>query len=375
MSKRRILDIIVQARHRRDLGDIAGLAASIRDVGLLHPIVIRPDGVLIAGERRLAAAKQLGWESIPVTVVDMADVVRGELSENTVRKDFTPSELVAIGAAVEELERAKAKARQTANLKRGRHAPVVETSHDGGKTRDKIAAYGGVSGKTYERAKDIVEAARRDPETFGKLQEAMDRTGHVTGLWKRLRVIEKSRVIRAEPPPLPGKGPYRVIAADPPWPYEIRQEDPSHRVAYPYPMMSIDEICAMGAAVRAIAHDDCVLWLWTTNAHMREAFRVLDAWQFTQKTILTWVKPNIGNGDYLRSQTEHCLMAIRGKPTLCVINQSSALFGPKAERLHSSKPVAFYELVESVCPAPRYAALFHRGARPNWDGHGDEAAA
>jgi ParB/RepB/Spo0J family partition protein len=77
-----------RVRHRRDLGDIASLAASIRDVELLHPIVIRPDGVLIAGERRLEAYKTLGHNEIPVTEVDLDEVARGELAENVARKDF-----------------------------------------------------------------------------------------------------------------------------------------------------------------------------------------------------------------------------------------------------------------------------------------------
>jgi ParB family transcriptional regulator, chromosome partitioning protein len=53
-------DIIIGIRHRRDIGDIGSLARSVAEVGLLHPIVIRPDGVLIAGARRLAACKALG---------------------------------------------------------------------------------------------------------------------------------------------------------------------------------------------------------------------------------------------------------------------------------------------------------------------------
>jgi excisionase family DNA binding protein len=62
--------ITIGVCHRRDLGDIEGLAASIAALGLLHPIVVRPDGRLIAGKRRLRAAKLLGWadERISYTV-------------------------------------------------------------------------------------------------------------------------------------------------------------------------------------------------------------------------------------------------------------------------------------------------------------------
>ena len=82
MKELAIKKIRVRDRFRKDLGDIDSLAASIDEVGLLHPIVVRPDGRLIAGERRLAACKELGWTSVPVTFVDLKEVIRGEFAEN-----------------------------------------------------------------------------------------------------------------------------------------------------------------------------------------------------------------------------------------------------------------------------------------------------
>jgi ParB family chromosome partitioning protein len=61
--------IRVGKRIRRDMGDIAGLAQSIADLGLLTPILVTPDNKLLAGERRLRACKLLGWKTISVTVV------------------------------------------------------------------------------------------------------------------------------------------------------------------------------------------------------------------------------------------------------------------------------------------------------------------
>lgn len=89
------------ARFRRDLGDIPALATNIEEIGLLHPIVITLDNTLIAGMRRLQAVQFLGWREVPVRVVDLDDVVRGEHDENVVRKDFLPSEAVAIAKALE----------------------------------------------------------------------------------------------------------------------------------------------------------------------------------------------------------------------------------------------------------------------------------
>ena len=65
---RAIADIRIGVRHRRDFGDIDALAASMDAIGLLHPIVVTAKGKLLCGERRLRAAKLLGWKTIPVTV-------------------------------------------------------------------------------------------------------------------------------------------------------------------------------------------------------------------------------------------------------------------------------------------------------------------
>jgi hypothetical protein len=62
-SARRAVDaIVVGERHRREMGDIAALADSIEEIGLLHPIVIRPDGM--SGDLR-ALALRLGGEAAP----------------------------------------------------------------------------------------------------------------------------------------------------------------------------------------------------------------------------------------------------------------------------------------------------------------------
>ena len=79
-------------RYRKDLGDLRSLADSIAEVGLLHPVVVTPEGRLIAGQRRLESCRLLGWTDIPVTVVDLYQAARGEAHENFVRKDLLPSE-------------------------------------------------------------------------------------------------------------------------------------------------------------------------------------------------------------------------------------------------------------------------------------------
>jgi len=90
-----IKDIRVRARIRRDPGDLTALKESMRRLGLLQPILVDNRINLLAGYRRLEAARLLGWESIEVRVVDAEkkqDRLRIETEENTTRKEFTREE-------------------------------------------------------------------------------------------------------------------------------------------------------------------------------------------------------------------------------------------------------------------------------------------
>ena len=89
--------IKIKNRVRKDLSDLDNLKDSLKRYGLLNPITVTADYNLIAGHRRLEAAKQLGWTTINAIVVPVDDEVTKlemELEENTQRKDFTDAELL-----------------------------------------------------------------------------------------------------------------------------------------------------------------------------------------------------------------------------------------------------------------------------------------
>ena len=242
-----------------------------------------------------------------------------------------------------------------------------------GNALDKAAKATGKARRTLDKAEAIVAAAEAEPDRFGGLLADMDRTGRVNGPFKRLRVAQQAAAIRAEPPPLPGRGPYRVIVADPAWPYDMDTPDPRDRAHTPI------RRCRSRRSPRSTwprsLRADFVLWLWTTNYHMLNgALRSLDAWGFKPITILTWAKDRPGHGAWLRGPTEHCILATRGKPIVDLTNESTLLQAPV--RAHSQKPEEFYALVERLCPAPRYAELFSRRRySDHWDFHGDQAPA
>jgi ParB family chromosome partitioning protein len=86
-----------QPRKSFDDEELAHLSASIREHGVLQPVVVRQSGdefQLIAGERRLRAAQQVGLADIPVRIVDFNDqqVLEAALVENIQRSDLNPIE-------------------------------------------------------------------------------------------------------------------------------------------------------------------------------------------------------------------------------------------------------------------------------------------
>src|SRR4051794_5636376 len=108
------LDLVVpnprQPRRRFDEATLAGLAESLRQRGVLQPILVRPQPAgtyeLVAGERRWRAAQIAGLETIPALVRtrDDAQALEVALIENMAREDLNPvEEARACAALVEEL--------------------------------------------------------------------------------------------------------------------------------------------------------------------------------------------------------------------------------------------------------------------------------
>ena len=170
---------------------------------------------------------------------------------------------------------------------------------------------------------------------------------------------------------------YHTLVADPPWHYELRKDDETHRSRAPYGTMSVAEL--MNMPVGLWAENDAHLYLWTTNAYMAEAHQIAKSWGFDVKTIITWLKGRIhggrlvehmGTGNYYRGSTEHIIFARRGKLEVRNHDATTAFIAPRGE--HSEKPAAFYDMVERMSPGP-YLDVFARKQRFNWDTFGNES--
>jgi N6-adenosine-specific RNA methylase IME4 len=183
------------------------------------------------------------------------------------------------------------------------------------------------------------------------------------------RAKQKNSAAQAPADIAPAMGTYSTVVIDPPWQYANRGTRGAANDHYP--TMTLDQLAELTIPAAAEAH----LYLWTTNAFLRDAFELVDAWEFEYKASLVWVKPQMGMGNYFRISHELVLFAIRGALKTA---RRDALSWFQAERgKHSAKPDAFYELVESCSPGP-YLDMFNRDGgklfrRKGWDGWGDEA--
>ncbi len=217
------------------------------------------------------------------------------------------------------------------------------------------------------------DAGNPAPEWFqddvDPAQLAKDQTASKTKKERRATELEEQRRAIEEGQATLPEGVFEVICIDPPWPYgnADNYNAKGFRGTCPYPEMSLEELTLIELPIA----DDCFIWLWTTHQFMRHAFTLLDAWGFQEKSILTWVKPSMGTGRWLRSQSEFCIMAVKGKPVFHLTNQTTVIHGDRRE--HSRKPDEFYQMVEALCIGRRLD-YFSREKRPGWAQIGSEPA-
>ena len=161
---RTVESILVGTRHRADLGDIDALAASIGRDGLLQPLTITIDGVLVCGARRLAAIKKLGWRTVNVWVrsglSDRLGQLLAEQDDNMLHKPYNQLEAAGLYREIKEVMAEDAARRKSATQFSAGHQPgndgpakFAGPSSALGDAREQAAAMipGGASHTTLEK--------------------------------------------------------------------------------------------------------------------------------------------------------------------------------------------------------------------------------
>lgn len=210
--------------------------------------------------------------------------------------------------------------------------------------------------------------ANRELTSAGALQRARAVAAQDADVRPDLRVVHEGEGLHGL------AGTFQTIVADPPWQYgnkSTRNAADKH-----YPTMTIEELCDL--SVEAHAAPDAHLYLWTTAPFLREAFTVMEAWGFTYKTNLVWVKPQMGMGNYFRVSHEHVLFGIRGRGRTKSKSQMSWFEADRSR--HSAKPDSFVDIVERCSASPGLEMFARRDGRTprmdtafRWSFWGNEA--
>lgn len=175
---------------------------------------------------------------------------------------------------------------------------------------------------------------------------------------------------------------YQIIYADPPWSFSSKELQKYGGIRFTsiekhYPVQHKDWI--KNLPVKEIAEDDCALFMWSTDAHIKEAIETMEAWGFKYVTVaFVWEKmtktgKTVANlGAWTMKNYELCLLGTRGH-MLKYKEKNNIYQKVQAERMeHSRKPVEVRYRIMELFGNKRSIELFARLKHPGWDAWGNE---
>jgi N6-adenosine-specific RNA methylase IME4 len=173
-------------------------------------------------------------------------------------------------------------------------------------------------------------------------------------------------------------GQFGTTLIDPPWRFVNRtgKMAPEHKRLHRYPTMSFVEIAALPVGELALPQSH--LYLWCPNALIAEGLQIMQAWGFTYKTNIVWLKvrkdggpDGRGVGFYFRNVTELLLFGVRGKLRTRAAGRRQVNVIKTRKQEHSRKPDEVFDIIEECSPGP-FLELFARFKREGWTQWGDQ---
>jgi N6-adenosine-specific RNA methylase IME4/ParB-like chromosome segregation protein Spo0J len=374
---------------------VSMLTESMSKLGILQPIVVTDDGVLVAGLNRVEAARKMGRKQIAHRTVTLSanEGLLAEIDENLVRAELTPAE----------------RAVHIAERKRVYEELHPETKHGAtgrrGKRGANLAPFSTDTAAKFERSKRSVERdatrANHIPQIATLIGTSLDQGDELDSLAKlepeqQASLIERAangEKVSAKSAAKQAKRAAReksaaqaivdenaartlndrrfgVVYIDPPWCFETYSEAGKDRAAdNHYGTLSIAEISERKPPVAK----DAVVLMWTTGPMLAEALQLLRDWGFTYKARLIWRKSNVGTGFWVRVNAEELLIATVGQAIAPAPGtQPRAVIDAEGYE-HSRKPIVFAELIERWFPnIPKLEMYARPPFRVGWTVWGNE---
>jgi len=331
--------------------ELAALEESLLAEGCRDPLVVwSTDGgdVLLDGHNRYAICDRHGikFQVVAVDIEDRGSALRWIVRNQLARRNLNESQRAMIAARLATLAEGRPK----------KTSPIGEVS------QADAAELLNVGKRSVERARYVQEHGT--PEIVAQVDSG---ELPVSRAYDGLRLAMPTDRPPADPP----TGRYSILLADPPWRYDY-SETTTRKVENQYPTMELEAIKAL-PVVAEIRGQDAVLFLWTTSPKLPEGLAVMEAWGFTYRTCMVWVKDKIGMGYYARQRHELLLIGSTGKLPVPEASDrpDSVIEAPRGR--HSEKPGVVYELIDRMYPGRRKVELFARAERKGWSRWGNEA--
>lgn len=364
----KISDIKLDERYRKDFGDISGLTESIKEKGVLQPITVNQDMILLAGGRRLSAAIAAGLEKIPALVRDQTDMEFAnidmrevELIENAFRKDFTWDEQAKLVAEIDRMCREKNQdwsARKTATLLGHNHPMNVSRSLKLAEALTELPEL--AQCKTQDEAIKVLNKIEENAIS-AELRRRLEKTQDA-GLRDVIKLAKSHYHIGdalVEMSALPnGSGCVHLIEVDPPYGIELNEQkkmggdkaetyNEVTRESYPEFLQKV------ASETFRIASTDCwMIWWFGPTHHQLVLTTLRDAGWLVDEIPCIW---NKGHGQtmqpelYLARSYEPFFVCRKGKPALNKRGRSNVFdFAPVPanKKYHpTERPV---ELIEEI---------------------------
>jgi ParB/RepB/Spo0J family partition protein len=357
-----------QPRRRFDEEKLKQLAETFKTQGVIQPIEVDEDYVIITGERRWRAAKLAGLKKIPCRIIrglTPDQKLERRLIENIHHEPLT------------DLEKAEAIKRYIEM----KGCSILSAADNLGMGPTYLRYLLSLLEAPHE-VKRLVEGGKIDPSTAGEIVYALkDKPEKAVEVVKKVAKAEKNKrqlarmlvkevKLREREIEVP-RDEFNVIYADPPWEYDF-SVDEARSIPIHYPTMKLEEICSYLKDKGVRVAEDAVLFLWATNPKLEEAFQVIRAWGFNYRTNFVWVKDKIGMGYWNRSLHELLLIATRGNPKPPTPERRFPSVIEARRGVHSEKPEIVYTIIEEMFPTARKLELFARKKRDGWEAVGLE---
>lgn len=178
---------------------------------------------------------------------------------------------------------------------------------------------------------------------------------------------------------------YNIIYADPAWSfgnrmYSSNKNDHHREISRAYDVMTTNDIANIN--VKDITADDAICFMWTTDAHIPDAIKVMRAWGFKYKTVaFIWQKKEKSGkqvcfmGQWTMKNCEIVLLGTKGKMSKYLKSRKVRQLqeAPRERNIHSRKPQLIRDkIVEMFGDELPKLEMFARIKTDGWDIWGNE---